>query len=420
MGKYVDEAGLTRVVSQTKELVAASQKVATSSTPGIVKPDGANISVTSDGTISLSDGGVTEAKLSEDVKTKINNSGVNDGSITYQKLANPMILTNDYTCKLDGNIITYETGSISITSGLNIEGTSININESSINMDMKSHINNNGLTDCNGPARFYNKTDFYDDVTFANASFNALLDVSNGGVKLPENSVTESNLSTDVQKKLNSSNLDGLVDMIYPVGSIYMSVAAVDPSNLFGGTWEKIEGKFIMSSDSSHAAGTTGGSNDAVAVSHTHSASTSSSGSHTHSGESDTDGSHTHSISGGSHSHSGSTSSAGSHSHGTGSSQSFVTSSGRFGYGSGSASAPAPSSTTSSTASGGSHTHSVTVNTSSSHSHSMTSAGGHYHILTIDSAGSHTHTVNVSSSGVDGKNKNMPSFISVNVWKRTA
>lgn len=53
MGKYVDEAGLTRVVSQTKDLVAASQKVATSSTPGIVKPDGSTLSVQSDGTIGL-------------------------------------------------------------------------------------------------------------------------------------------------------------------------------------------------------------------------------------------------------------------------------------------------------------------------------------------------------------------------------
>lgn len=53
MGKYVDEVGLTRVVSQTKDLVASSKKVATSSTPGIVKPDGKTLSVQSDGTIGL-------------------------------------------------------------------------------------------------------------------------------------------------------------------------------------------------------------------------------------------------------------------------------------------------------------------------------------------------------------------------------
>lgn len=35
---------------------------------------------------------------------------------------------------------------------------------------------------------------------------------------------------------------------VYPVGSIYMSVNNVNPSTLFGGSWTKIEGKFLLSS----------------------------------------------------------------------------------------------------------------------------------------------------------------------------
>lgn len=240
------------------------------------------------------------------------------------------------------------------------------------------------------------------------------------GGKIVNNSITEDKLSEEIKNKLNGMG-GGIVDLIYPIGSIYMSVSSTSPSVLFGGSWEKIEGKFIMSSDSSYSAGTTGGSNDAVVVSHNHSASTNQSGSHTHTGESDSDGSHTHTISGGGHSHTGSTSSAGSHTHGTSQSgYSFVTTNGTFGYGSGGSRAPAPSSKVTNTAGSGVHTHSVTVNTSSSHSHSMTNAGSHYHILTIDSAGSHTHSVSVNNTGVDGTNKNMPAFISVNVWKRTA
>lgn len=37
-----------------------------------------------------------------------------------------------------------------------------------------------------------------------------------------------------------------LIDIIYPVGSIYMSVNDVDPSVLFGGTWQRIEDRFLL------------------------------------------------------------------------------------------------------------------------------------------------------------------------------
>lgn len=49
------------------------------------------------------------------------------------------------------------------------------------------------------------------------------------------------------------------VDLIYPVGSIYMSVNATNPKDLFGGTWEQIKGKFLLGMSSSYPAGSTGG-----------------------------------------------------------------------------------------------------------------------------------------------------------------
>lgn len=51
-----------------------------------------------------------------------------------------------------------------------------------------------------------------------------------------------------------------IVDMIYPVGSIYMSVNNVSPSTLFGGTWVQIQDKFLLASGSNHTNGNTGGS----------------------------------------------------------------------------------------------------------------------------------------------------------------
>ena len=49
------------------------------------------------------------------------------------------------------------------------------------------------------------------------------------------------------------------VDLIYPVGSIYMSVNATNPKELFGGTWEQIKGRFLLGMSSSYPAGSTGG-----------------------------------------------------------------------------------------------------------------------------------------------------------------
>lgn len=45
----------------------------------------------------------------------------------------------------------------------------------------------------------------------------------------------------------------------YPVGAIYLSVTEVDPSSLFGGTWERIGGRFLLGADSTYTAGSTGG-----------------------------------------------------------------------------------------------------------------------------------------------------------------
>lgn len=45
----------------------------------------------------------------------------------------------------------------------------------------------------------------------------------------------------------------------YPVGSIYMSVNSTSPATLFGGTWTRIQNRFLLAAGSSYAANTTGG-----------------------------------------------------------------------------------------------------------------------------------------------------------------
>lgn len=53
---------------------------------------------------------------------------------------------------------------------------------------------------------------------------------------------------------------DDLFNLIYPIGSVYISVNNVSPATLFGGTWEQIQDKFIMCAGLTYEAGTSGGS----------------------------------------------------------------------------------------------------------------------------------------------------------------
>lgn len=57
-----------------------------------------------------------------------------------------------------------------------------------------------------------------------------------------------------------------IFDKIYPIGSLYISTNFINPTNLFGGTWEQIQGKFLVAADGNeYIVNTTGGS-----TSHTH------------------------------------------------------------------------------------------------------------------------------------------------------
>lgn len=50
-----------------------------------------------------------------------------------------------------------------------------------------------------------------------------------------------------------------VIDMVYPVGAIYMSVNSTNPGNLFGGKWEQIKDCFLLAAGDTYTAGSTGG-----------------------------------------------------------------------------------------------------------------------------------------------------------------
>ena len=52
---------------------------------------------------------------------------------------------------------------------------------------------------------------------------------------------------------------DSIIDLVYPVGSIYMSVNSTSPASLFGGTWAQLKDRFLLGAGNTYANGNTGG-----------------------------------------------------------------------------------------------------------------------------------------------------------------
>lgn len=171
------------------------------------------------------------------------------------------------------------------------------------------------------------------------------------------------------------------------------------PASFIGGTWERVEGEFIIGASSAYPVGTTGGSathtqTTAEMPSHSHSGSTGSAGSHSHSASTD---------SAGWHSHSGTTDWAGSHSHtidnwysSDGNTQGNPTA----GY--------SKTGRTFSTNSAGSHTHSFSTN----------GTGSHTHTVSIGDAGAHTHTVSIGSTGSGQAMSILNPYYALYIWVR--
>ena len=65
------------------------------------------------------------------------------------------------------------------------------------------------------------------------------------------------NLETQIENA--DSQIGVILNRLYPVGAIYISTNDTSPSSIFGGTWQKIEDRFLLASSSTYAKGSTGG-----------------------------------------------------------------------------------------------------------------------------------------------------------------
>ena len=62
----------------------------------------------------------------------------------------------------------------------------------------------------------------------------------------------------DKVKSIGSGDL--LLQKVYPVGSIYLSMNSANPSDIFGfGTWEQIKDTFLLAAGDTYSAGSIGG-----------------------------------------------------------------------------------------------------------------------------------------------------------------
>ena len=84
-----------------------------------------------------------------------------------------------------------------------------------------------------------------------------------------ENTVNENDMDTIIDlsdcflkksdfEDMFTEHFNSIMKKIYPIGSIYMSIDDVNPNELFGGTWIKIENRFLLASGSKNI-GITGG-----------------------------------------------------------------------------------------------------------------------------------------------------------------
>ena len=162
------------------------------------------------------------------------------------------------------------------------------------------------------------------------------------------------------------------------------------PASLIGGTWERVEGEFIMGASSAYPVGTTGGSathtqTTAEMPSHSHSGSTGSAGSHSHSASTD---------SAGWHSHSGTTNSAGSHSHNVNAEYK----------------------------SGGDDGESYRIRNYgaswANYNFTTSSDGSHTHSFSTNGTGSHSHTVSIGSTGSGQAMSILNPYYALYIWVR--
>ena len=108
----------------------------------------------------------------------------------------------------------------------------------------------------------YTITDAFTTVTILDFVSTAavLMDFKAGGKGIAIGKVAEKENVFEIANDWELEVHGTIVDLIYPVGSIYMSVNAASPATLFGGAWTQLKDRFLLGAGSTYTAAATGGS----------------------------------------------------------------------------------------------------------------------------------------------------------------
>lgn len=208
------------------------------------------------------------------------------------------------------------------------------------------------------------------------------------------------------------------LQQVFPIGSVYINASNItSPATLFGfGTWVAIgAGRVLVGQDTGDALfdvmGETGGSKDAIVVTHTHTTSSVSTANleHSHSGTTGNQSAdHNHGV--------GTlvNSAVGDHVHNINRGRTDV-------YNGPVTTVVADdfngfSALGGAIVGGGAHNHTIsgsTGNNSASHNHTVTTGN-------MSANSTHSHTVTLNNEGSSGTNANLPPYVVVKMWQRTA
>ncbi len=207
---------------------------------------------------------------------KLETSSILAGSgITLNK--NTTNHTVEINCSLPGatvidNLITSTAGqgSLDAHQGYVLNTTKINISD--IVDNCTSTANNKPLSAYQGYVLFNKFNNYTPSSSLATvATTGSYGDLSNTPTIPTQTSQLTNNsgfITNTVNNLTNYTKTTDLLNLIYPVGSIYMSVQDVSPATFIGGTWERLKDRFLLGAGDTYTAGNTGGS---ATTSHTHS-----------------------------------------------------------------------------------------------------------------------------------------------------